>query len=211
MTPTFPASHLAQSAITFLRAHVTEPVANHSLRSHLFATLHAQHEGLQPGVDFDDELLFLACALHDLGTSPQVSGKQRFEIDGADLAAAFLAEHGLAAQSVDLVWDAIALHSSPGLADRRSALAYLTRRGVVMDFGRDAEFVTDAQADEIHARLPRLRMEASLVDGIVQHAARGPQNAPRFTLAGELVRERTEDPARLSSLEKAALTSRWHV
>jgi hypothetical protein len=206
--PTPPTTPLAVRAVEYVRACETEPVANHSLRSYLFAVLLAEHQGLRPPADFDPDLLFFACLLHDLGTSPVAGGTQRFEVDGADLAARFLTDNGVGAPGVDLVWEAIALHSTPGIAERRGALAYLTRRGVGIDFGPGSEFITDAQGQAVHSRYPRLRMVTSLVDEIVRHAGRSPQNAPRYTIAGELVRERGRD-GHPTTLEQAARTSRW--
>ena len=205
--PALPTTPLAVRAVEHVRACETEPVANHSMRSYLFAVLLAEHERLRPPADFDPGLLFFACVLHDLGTSPAAGGTQRFEVDGADLAAGFLTGNGVGARGVDLVWEAIALHSSPGIAERRGALAYLTRRGVGIDFGPGSEFITDAQGQAVHARYPRLRMVPSLIDEIVRHAGRGPQNAPRYSLAGELVRERGQGHP--TAMERAALTSRW--
>ncbi|MFD0633686.1 HD domain-containing protein [Catenulispora yoronensis] len=147
----FPDTPAARQACEYVRAHVSEPTANHSFRSYLFGMLIADHEGIRPGPDFEPELLFLACVLHDLGTSPLAPGRQRFELDGADLAAELLTGHGFAAREVDLVWEAIALHSTPAIPERRGPIAALTRRGVGMDFGRAAEIVTEAQATEIHA------------------------------------------------------------
>jgi hypothetical protein len=206
--PALPTTPLAVRAVEYVRACETEPVANHSVRSYLFAVLLADHEGLRAPVDFDPDLLFFACVLHDLGTSPVAGGTQRFEVDGADLAAEFLTGNGVGARGVDLVWEAIALHSSPGIAERRGALAYLTRRGVGIDFGPGSQFITDAQGQAVHSRYPRLRMVPSLIDEIVRHARRGPQNAPRYSIAGELVRERGQQ-GRPTAMERAALTSRW--
>ncbi len=206
--PALPSTPLAVRTIEHVRARETESVANHSFRSYLFAALLAEHEGLRPSADFDPELLFLACVLHDLGTSPTAAGTQRFEVEGADMAAEFLGRNGVGAAGVDLVWEAIALHSSPGIAERRGTLAYLTRRGVGADFGIGSEFVTDAQGQAVHSGHPRLRMVGSLVDEIVRHAARGPQNAPRFSIAGELVRERGPE-GRPTAMEQAAAASRW--
>jgi hypothetical protein len=183
-------------------------VANHSFRSYLFAVLLAEHEGLRPAADFEPDLLFFACVLHDLGTSPVAGGAQRFEVDGADMAAKFLTDNGADARGVDLVWEAIALHSSPGIAERRGPLAYLTRRGVGIDFGSGSEFITDAQGQAVHARYPRLRMVTSLIGEIIRHAGRSPQNAPRYSIAGELVRERGQE-GHPTAIEQAALTSRW--
>jgi hypothetical protein len=206
--PALPGTPLAVRAVEYVRACETEPVANHSLRSYLFAVLLAEHEQLRPAADFDPDLLFFACVLHDLGTSPAAGGSQRFEVDGADLAAKFLTDHAVDARGVDLVWEAIALHSSPGIAERRGTLAYLTRRGVGIDFGPGSEFVTDAQGQAIHSRYPRLQMVTSLIGEIVRHAGRSPQNAPRYSIAGELVRERGQQ-GRPTAIERAALTSRW--
>jgi hypothetical protein len=208
--PALPGTPLAARAVAYVRACETESVANHSIRSYLFAAMLAEHEGLRPAADYDPDLLFFACLLHDLGTSPLASGSQRFEVDGADLAAAFLTGNGADSGGVDLVWEAIALHTSPGLAERRGTLAYLTRSGIGIDFGRGSEFITDAQGQAIHARHPRLRMATALTDEIVRHAARSPLNAPPSTLAGELVRERGQD-GHVTTLERAAQASRWGV
>jgi hypothetical protein len=206
--PALPTTPLAVRTVDYIRACETEPVANHSVRSYLFAALLAEYEGLRPSADFDPDLLFFACVLHDLGTSPAASGTQRFEVDGADMAAVFLTDNGVGQGGVDQVWEAIALHTSPGISERLGTLAYLTRRGVGIDFGPGSEFITDAQGQAVHTRYPRLRMVTSLVDEIVRHAGRGPQNAPRYTIAGELTRERGQE-GHPTTMEQMALTSRW--
>ncbi|WP_331772560.1 HD domain-containing protein (plasmid) [Embleya sp. NBC_00888] len=206
-----PTTPTARRAIEYVRACESAPIAEHSFRSYRFAVLHAAHEGLRPGADFDPDLLFLACALHDLGTSPHAEGRQRFEVEGADLAAAFLTDNGLASADVDRVWEAIALHTSAGIAERRGSLTYLTRKGIAIDFGVDTECVTDAQARAIHAEHPRLRMAESLAEAVVRHARRSPENAPRYSLPGELLRERGRDGSGRTQMEEAAASSRWGV
>jgi hypothetical protein len=204
--PALPGTPLAVRAIEYVRACETEPVINHSIRSYLFATLLAGYEGLRPGADFDEDLLFYACVLHDLGTSPLASGTERFEVEGADLAAAFLTGSGIGARDADLVWEAIALHSTPGIPERRGPLAYLTRRGVAMDFGFFSDFVSDEQGQAIHDRYPRLNVATALADEIIRHAARGPLNALPPSIAAELIRERKHGPTTLERLTRAG---RW--
>jgi hypothetical protein len=51
-------------------------------------------------------------------------------------------------------------------------------------------------------------MVTSLIDEIIRHAGRSPQNAPRYSIAGELVRERGQG-GYPTTIEQAALTSRW--
>ena len=90
------------------------------------------------------------------------------------------------------MWEAIALHTSAGIAERRGPVTELTRRGVGVDFGRDSECVSDEQAVLIHAAYPRLSMERALADEIVAQAHGRPEKAARYTFAGELVRERND-------------------
>ena len=124
------------------------------------------------------------------------------------MAVGFLTGHGYGVRETDPIWEAIALHTSPGIAERRGVLAYLTGRGVGADFGSGVDCVTDAQGKAAHLRYPRLNMVTALVDAIVTHAARAPQAAARFTIAGELVRERGELGAP-TTMELAANASRW--
>ena len=151
---------VARAAIQLSRSSESPSVFNHSVRSYLFGELLATHEGLRPGADYDSEALFLGCVLHDLGAGSAASGKQRFEVEGADLAAALLTEHGCERTVVDAVWEAIALHTSFGIADRRGPLCYLVHSGVGVDFGRNADFIDEQTAAAIHSRYPRLPWHA---------------------------------------------------
>jgi hypothetical protein len=130
----------------------------------------------------------------------------RFEVEGADLAAGVLRSHGVGEAGVDLVWEAIALHTSPGIAERRGLLAYLTRQGVGIDFGSNADVVTGWQR-QIHAAYPRLAMGKSVSDSILTHAVRSAAAAPPFSLSAWLLRERQADG--VTSLERAAAGSAW--
>jgi hypothetical protein len=65
------------------------------------------------GQQFDDEVLYIACILHDLGLTERYQGKLPFEIQGAQAAKSFLIEHSYAADKAEMVWDGIAMHPSP--------------------------------------------------------------------------------------------------
>jgi hypothetical protein len=198
---------VAQAAIRLSQSTESPSVFNHSVRSYLFGDLLATHDGMRPGADYDREALFLGSVLHDLGAGTAAPGKERFEVEGADLAAALLTEHGCERAVVDAVWEAIALHTSAGIADRRGALCYLVRGGVGMDFGRNADFVDEQTAATIHARYPRLSMASTLMDAIAAHAQRSPEAAPPYSFPAEVLRERQTDGITL--LELAASHGRW--
>ena len=199
-----PESPAARAALDLIGAHENTSIANHSVRTFLFATLLAEHGDV---TDFDPALLFFACVLHDIGLGELGNRNQRFEVDGADVAAHFLAELGFPAADRDTVWEAIALHTSGGIAERRGPVTYLTRRGVGMDFGGGADFVTEEQAAAIHTAYPRLGIERALVDEIVGQAQGRPEKAPGYSIAAELVRERTT--VGTTTLERGAALSRW--
>jgi HD domain len=201
-----PAGPLAEAALTIARNSESASVANHSLRSFYFAELLAAREGCLDDAAYDRDLLFAATVMHDLGAGSLAKGDARFEVEGADLAAAVLREHGVAEPDTDRVWEAIALHTSPGIAERRGLLAYLTREGIGIDFGRRREIVS-AWAPQIHAAYPRLKMVPSLVEAIVAQAARSPAAAPRYSLGGELLRERQANG--VTGMELSAASSPW--
>ena len=90
-------------------------ILNHSARVFELARAIAAHEGCP----VDVAALRIASLFHDAGTADEYDGPQRFEVEGADAAAAFLSAQGWDATRVDSVWEAIALHTSPQIAERR--------------------------------------------------------------------------------------------
>ncbi|MFI5571771.1 HD domain-containing protein [Streptomyces sp. NPDC051740] len=92
---------VARRALALVCETESTATANHSVRSALFARLRADDQGAKPGRDYDPELLFLACVLHDIGLTRAGDRHQRFEVDGADTAAEFLTVQGLPTADVD--------------------------------------------------------------------------------------------------------------
>ncbi|MEV5611879.1 HD domain-containing protein [Streptomyces sp. NPDC052225] len=201
-----PTGSVAEAVLRVARDSQSTSILNHSVRSFLFAQLVAEREGALNDAAYDRDLLFAATVMHDLGAGDLAHGAARFEVEGADLAAAVLTEQGVGAADVDRVWEAIALHTSPGIAERRGLLAYLTREGVGIDFGRRAELVAD-RAKEIHDAYPRLAMVRTLTDAIVTRAARSAAAAPAFSFAAELLRQRRENG--ITDLERGAAGCAW--
>src|SRR3569833_2325478 len=110
----FPATRVARAAHRLVTDAQEPYLLNHSLRSFLFSRAAAARSGRRPGQDYDAEVMFLICVLHDMGLTDHADTGQRFEIDGADLAARFLEDHGITDSRVDTVWAGIALHASTG-------------------------------------------------------------------------------------------------
>jgi hypothetical protein len=195
-----PTGALADASLAIARASVSRPIVEHSIRTFLFARLLADHEGRLDDADYDEDLLFAASVMHDLGLGERAAGEARFEVEGADLAAAVLREHGVAERDVDRVWEAIALHASVGIAHRRGVITSLTHRGVFIDAGRITDGVADRLRQQVLNAYPRAAGDRSIADAIVAHATRSDAAAPPGSLAFELLRQHREaEHARLGA------------
>ena len=201
-----PAFRWAAAALDLVFSQESRAVANHSVRSWAFARLLRDHLDLAGEVE--DSLLFAGTVLHDIGLRRGAREPVRFEIDGADRAAEFLTAQGLGAVEVDWVWEAIAVHTSDGIPERRGPLSMLVRGGVGIDLGHSTEFVTEDQAAVIHAAYPRLAVGRSIVDDIVQQVREVPERGPGYSIGAVLAKERSTPP-HLSQLELDVAASRW--
>ena len=199
-----PTGELADASLAIARSSVSRSIVDHSIRSFLFARLLADHEGCLNDADYDEDLLFAATVLHDLGLGEHATGEARFEVEGADLAAAVLRRHSVAERDIDRVWEAIALHSSLGIAHRRGLLTSLTHKGVFIDAGRITDAVTGRLRQEVLNAYPRPAGDRSIADAIVAHATRSEAAAPPGSLAFELLRQHREaERARVRRQEPA--------
>ncbi|WP_188190469.1 HD domain-containing protein [Nonomuraea sp. SYSU D8015] len=204
-----PDSATAREALDWIRRIEPEWLVNHSVRSFLFARLLARHRRMRPGKDYDPELLFLACVLHDVGLTDEGNGSQRFEVDGADLAADFVAARGFDAEAVDTVWKAIALHTSFGIVDRCGAVCALLHGGTVIDItANGSECISDAEAQLIHDAYPRRSAVRQLLGAIGDQVVTRPEKGPVMTLPAELARLRSVNE--LTRFEDQMIAaSRW--
>ena len=92
---------------------LSEPyLFNHAMRSWLFA----EAIGHIKGIDYDREVVAIGTILHDIGLTASVSGPNRFEVNGADAALSFIKGKGLSDRRAQLIWDLVALNSTPSLA-----------------------------------------------------------------------------------------------
>jgi hypothetical protein len=156
-----PDSTIAQQATELLLDHGTPFLYNHSLRVFLFGSLNAHRQNIA----YDKELLYVSAVFHDLGlTAAYSSADKRFEVDGANAARDFLKGHGLPKQSIQLVWDAIALHTTIGVAEYKEAEVALLYSGVGLDvMGEGYEHLTEQQREEIIKQFPRTNFKKNII------------------------------------------------
>lgn len=181
---------MAESALKYVREIEAEPMVNHSVRTFLYARAAAASAAEE---EIDLEALFVACLFHDAGATTRHNGPQRFEVEGADAAVDFLRRHGWTRDRMDAVWEAIALHTSPGIAERWGPIARYTRLGVRMDFGA-ATLAEPAYKDIVEAEYPRLDIERTLSTVVVDQALHHAAKAPPGSWPGALVAAYQADP-----------------
>jgi len=148
-----PDSRLAREATELVRDTESPLLFNHSTRVYYFGSL----AGKRRGMKFDPELLYIGAMFHDMGLTPQYSSKSdRFEVDGANSARAFLRQHNISQQEIDTVWAAIALHTTPGIPQYMHPVVALLTNGVEMDvLGIAYSEFSDADREAIVAAYPR--------------------------------------------------------
>ncbi|BBZ62459.1 HD domain-containing protein [Mycolicibacterium monacense] len=182
-----PDTEVCSAALDLVLDVSTECIANHTVRSYLFARELAAAKGLRDGRDYDDELVYLTCVLHDLGVTDHGDGDQRFEVDGADAAVRFLREHGVDDGRARTVWEGIALHTSVGLADRFGTEQAVSFSGISLDInGFDRQLLSPGFVERVLEAWPRHDLGYAITDLIARGTAANPLKAPPFTFPAHL-------------------------
>ena len=183
----FPDSEICSAALQLAFDVSAEFIANHCVRSYLFARELAAARGLRSGVDYDDELVFLSCILHDLGVTDYGGGDQRFEVDGADAAVRFLREQEISDERLTTVWQTIALHTSVGLANRFGPEQSVSHFGISLDInGLEKDRLSATFVERVQAAWPRHDLGFAIVELIARDIRSNPMKAPPFTFPGHV-------------------------
>jgi len=186
-----------ERALEIVSASVAPAIAHHSARTFRYAAAIAEDEGTE-GVD--PATLFHACLLHDLAAVAVSASSERFEVAGADAASKLLGAHGYSLRQRNRVWAAIALHTSPQIAERTGGLVRLVRLGVRADFGDDC--IDPLLRQETERDCPRLDVERVLSSMVVAQCLADPHRAPASSWPAALLAAHTasSDPdARMSA------------
>jgi hypothetical protein len=148
-----PDSQLAREITDLVRDTESPLLFHHSSRVYYFGALAGQRRGLK----VDAELLYAGAMFHDMGlTHAHSSEHERFEVDGANAARDFLRGHGISQQDIDLVWTAIALHTTPGIPEHMHPVIALVTAGVEMDvLGIDYAGFSEADREAVVHAHPR--------------------------------------------------------
>lgn len=163
-----PDTLLVSQAIGHAHEHCKPFLFNHVMRSWLFAAALADADG----IPHDAEVLAVAAVLHDLGLAEAFQGPLRFEVEGANAARDFALDMGMDENRAQLVWDSVALSSTPSLALHKQPEVVLCSAGTILDWsGQGAGKLHADQVAYIVDAFPRLDMKemfTNAVCGIVE-------------------------------------------
>ena len=172
-----PDSQLAREITELVRDTESDLLYHHSLRCYCWGCL----AGRRNGMKFDPELLYAASMFHDIGLTAKYENSQlRFEVDGANAARDFLRAHGITEGDIETVWNAVALHTTPGIPQFMRAEIALVQAGAGMDVaGRGYDQFTEAEREAVLAAFPR---EANFKSGIIDAFYEGMKHRPDTTI-----------------------------
>src|ERR1700721_1655302 len=155
-----PDTQLTREAAGLLREFSTPVLINHSHRVFFWAN----EMGRQTGQKFDAELLFICAAFHDLGLIKKFSSDtDRFEVDSANAVRQFLEHHGVPNARIQTAWDAIALHTTPGIAAYKPLEVELLYNGVGLGaLGLGYENFPEDVRGKVVAAYPRVNFKQGI-------------------------------------------------
>jgi hypothetical protein len=171
-----PDSDLARAAAMLARVESPCSLFNHCMRTFVLAGLYARNKGLK----YDEELVFISSALHDLGLLEKYErADMTFEKAGAYYAQHFVEKGGFTPDRADRVWKSIALHAGGVPNDDVPDIA-LIQRGAGLDVFGEPDFdriVPPEVRTTILAKFPRLAFKSAFKGLLAAHAVRQPAQA----------------------------------
>jgi hypothetical protein len=169
-----PDSPLITQVLEYAQTLYEPYLFNHAVRSWLFAAKIGQLKAL----DCDLEVVAAGTILHDIGLTASVPGATRFEVNGAAAAVAFVRERGLSDRRAQLVWDLVALNSTPSIALHKETEVALGTMGIGLDYGGfGVERLPPADLARILGAFPRLAMKARFAEACCRLVTAKPETS----------------------------------
>lgn len=151
-----PDTAIAREATVIARDASSQAMFHHCLRAYFWAKLLDADTRV-----YDDEGVFVACMLHDLGLTEhyrlQGDEQQCFTSVGAQMTQALAARHQWSERRMNIAASAITLHLNVIIGDEHGKEAQMVRAGSGGDVaGLGLDVLHRDQIDEVIGRYPRL-------------------------------------------------------
>ena len=167
-----PDTPLVARALDYSRRECEPYLFNHVVRSWLFAA----RIGQLRNIDHDAEVLAVGTLLHDVTLNERFNGPRRFEVEGADLARMFARQGGVDERRAQLIWDSVALNSTPSIGLHKEAEVALCTAGICLDVvGLQYELIPSEEIARIVEEFPRLEMKSRMAKCFCHIAEKRPE------------------------------------
>lgn len=176
-----PDSVFAREAHDHAAALSTAWLLNHCLRTYAWAAMLGQITRLP----VDEELLYCACLLHDIGLTSAHDGHDPgcscFAVEGARAAHAFAAQRGWPQARCDRLAEAITLHLNVRVGIGHGPEAHLLHEGAALDvIGARAGELPRQDRHAIESRYPRLEFATAMPATMQRQARLRPRSRAAF-------------------------------
>jgi hypothetical protein len=154
---------------------------NHCLRTYVWGAMLAQSEQIK----FDEELFFVASALHDLGLTESRKCKEPgcacFAVEGARAAEQFAAEIGWENERRERLSEAILLHLNIRVGLQFGPEAYLLHEGAAFDvIGARIRELHPASVESVLEQYPRGTFKQEMSAAMKEQARERPRSRAAF-------------------------------
>lgn len=154
-----PATSIVDRAMEYAKQKCEPYLFNHVVRSWLFAARIGQLQD----IEHDAEVVAVGTLLHDITLNNRFAGPRRFEVEGADLARTFATDVGFDKRRAQLIWDSVALNSTPSIGLYKEAEVALCTAGICLDVvGLQYGAIPSGAMRRIVDEFPRLGMKSRM-------------------------------------------------
>jgi hypothetical protein len=161
-------SPVVRLAFEFAKENLDEVSFRHVYRSWIFGAILASKTPAFAKINF--EVHAISTLLHDLAwdhLSSFSTPDKRFEVDGANAAREFLEREApqFDNRQLQLVWDSIALHATPSIAQHKEPEVALCTMGITVDFLGSCfpgGLITDDEYNAVVKELPSVDFKESV-------------------------------------------------
>jgi len=177
-----PTSSVCTLALEVVTTYSPPSLVNHCRRSYVWAAAY----GLEHGVEFDDELLFVSAMLHDIGLVPAFDNHALpFEDAGGHVAWVFGAGAGWPLRRRERAAEIIVRHMWDSVDVDDDPEGFLLEIATGLDIsGRNPQWWPADLRAEVVASVPRLDLAEEFTACFASQSARKPQSSAATAMTG---------------------------
>jgi hypothetical protein len=162
-----PHDEVSAAAWRWAQRSLPSYLLGHSVRAYGWGAAIATREGWT----YDPQLLWAASLMHDFGLTRLTRNTMCFEVEGAEIARAFLERVGMDPPAADQAAIAIILHMRPGVTLADGVEAVLLDRATGLDVRGEGYELVDEVRSDVMAEFPRGAFDAHFLRAIEREVA----------------------------------------